>query len=184
MVTSSRWAHRASSPNRSISPTCRRPSRARRRQRSRTYSSRSQGELCAMSDPRPLEKAPATTGGKRVPFPLTDEHRAREMKPLQQRGFRNSSMVQLTLVRFREFIREPEAVFWTFVFPILLSAGLGIALMQRGPDKLPIGVITSATGNVEIVDALKKDSTLIVQTFDDSSAPRALRTGKLSLRLV
>src|SRR5204862_4384173 len=175
---------RASSPNRSISPTCRRPSRARRRQRSRTYSSRSQGELCAMSDPRPLEKAPATTGGKRVPFPLTDEHRAREMNPLQQRGFRNSSMVQLTLVRFREFIREPEAVFWTFIFPILLAAGLGIAFRQRGPDKIRVGVITSAAGGAAAIESLKRDSTLVVQMFDDSSGARALRTGKVALLVV
>src|SRR5204863_4679106 len=137
-----------------------------------------------MSDPRPLEKAPATTGGKRVPFPLTDEHRAREMKPLQQRGFRNSSMVQLTLVRFREFIREPEAVFWTFVFPILLAAGLGIAFRQRGPDKIQIGVITSAPGSAAVVESLKKDSTLIIQTFDDSSGTRALRTGKVALLVI
>ena len=43
------------------------------------------------------------------------------------RSWRDSSMAQLTLVRFREFLREPEAVFWTFVFPVLLAVGLGIA---------------------------------------------------------
>ena len=31
-------------------------------------------------------------------------------------------IVQLTLSRFREFYREPEAVFWVFIFPILLAA--------------------------------------------------------------
>jgi ABC-type multidrug transport system permease subunit len=102
-------------------------------------------------------------------------------RPLKRRGFKNHSMVQLTLVRFREFIREPEAVFWTFIFPILLAAGLGIAFRQRGPDKVPVGVVTSVTGSGEIVDALKKDSSLIVQPFDDSSAARALRTGKVAL---
>ena len=134
-----------------------------------------------MSDPRPLEKAPATTGGKRVPFPLTDEHRAREMKPLQQRGFRNSSMVQLTLVRFREFIREPEAVFWTFVFPILLAAGLGIAFRQRGPDKIQVGIIATAPTSASVIESLKKDSTLVVASYDESSGAKALRTGKIAL---
>jgi len=89
-------------------------------------------------------------------------------------------MVQLTLVRFREFIREPEAVFWTFVFPILLAAGLGIAFRQRGPDKIAIGVI----GSGATAEALKKDSTLIVRTLDDSSGARALRTGKIALLVV
>ena len=39
---------------------------------------------------------------------------------------RIASLQQLTLARFREFIREPEAVFWTFVFPLLLAGGLAL----------------------------------------------------------
>ena len=100
------------------------------------------------------------------------------------RGFKNSSMAQLTLVRFREFIREPEAVFWTFVFPILLAAGLGIAFRQRGPDKIQVGVITSAAGGAALVESLKKDSSLVVQTLDDSAGARSLRTGKVALLVV
>ena len=34
-------------------------------------------------------------------------------------------LAQLTLMRMREFIREPEAVFWSMIFPIALAAGLG-----------------------------------------------------------
>ena len=37
-------------------------------------------------------------------------------------------LVQLVLFRIREFAREPEAVFWALLFPILLSVGLGVAL--------------------------------------------------------
>jgi ABC-2 type transport system permease protein len=36
----------------------------------------------------------------------------------------NHPLAQLTLVRFREFIREPEALFWVFGFPIILAAGV------------------------------------------------------------
>jgi len=100
------------------------------------------------------------------------------------RGFMRSSMVQLTLVRFREFIREPEAVFWTFVFPILLAAGLGIAFRQRGPDKVQIGIVTSAPGTTAVIESVKKDSTLVVETYDDSAGARALRTGKIALLVV
>jgi ABC transporter DrrB family efflux protein len=89
-------------------------------------------------------------------------------------------MGQLTLVRFREFIREPEAVFWTFIFPILLAAGLGIAFRQRGPDKVQIGVINGGA-SAAVVQSLKTDSSLVVQTFDDSTAAKALRTGKVAL---
>jgi ABC-type multidrug transport system permease subunit len=136
-----------------------------------------------MSEPRRAEnRAPERTAG-RVSFPLTDEQRA-QWRPLKRHGWKNNSMVQLTLVRFREFIREPEAVFWTFVFPILLAAGLGIAFRQRGPDKLPIAVIGSAPGSAAVIESLRKDSTLVVESYDDSSGARALRTGKIALLVV
>jgi ABC-2 type transport system permease protein len=121
---------------------------------------------------------------ERVPFPITEEMARAELKPLMKRRFRDSSMAQLTLVRFREFIREPEAVFWTFVFPVLLAAGLGIAFRQRGPDKVQIGVVGTAPNAAALAEVLKKDSTLVVQTFDDSAAARALRTGKVALLVV
>ncbi|MFL5570523.1 MAG: ABC transporter permease [Gemmatimonadaceae bacterium] len=103
------------------------------------------------------------------------------MSDARARPFKNRSMVQLTLVRFREFIREPEAVFWTFIFPILLAAGLGIAFRQRGPDKIRVGVVTTAADSAAMVESLKRDSTLVVESFDDSAGARALRTGKIAL---
>jgi ABC-2 type transport system permease protein len=101
----------------------------------------------------------------------------------QERGFKRSSLVQLTLVRFREFIREPEAVFWTFIFPILLAAGLGIAFRQRGPDKLPVGVANTAN-SATVVQSLTRDSTLVVESFSDSLGEKALRTGRIALLVV
>ncbi len=38
---------------------------------------------------------------------------------------------ELSLARLREFLREPEAVFWTYGFPLLLAVGLGIAPTGR-----------------------------------------------------
>jgi ABC-type multidrug transport system permease subunit len=121
---------------------------------------------------------------ERIPFPITDEMARAQLKPTPRRSFMKSSMVQLTLVRFREFIREPEAVFWTFIFPILLAAGLGIAFRQRGPDKVQIGVISSAPGSAAVVQSLKKDSTLVITVYDDSAAALALRTGRVALLVV
>lgn len=137
-----------------------------------------------MSEPRSLEPKEGRMRTKRVPFPLTDEQRSRPRRPLMRRAFMHRSMVQLTLVRFREFIREPEAVFWTFIFPILLAAGLGIAFRQRGPDKVQIGVVANTAAATGVVPSLKKDSTLVVTTYDDSAAARALRTGKIALLVV
>src|SRR6476646_1861608 len=130
------------------SPTFLRRSRGRRRRPWKTCSYHSPAEAWKMSE--------------RDPFPITEEMARAQLKPLPRRSFMKSSMVQLTLVRFREFIREPEAVFWTFIFPILLAAGLGIAFRQRGPDKVQVGVVTTAPGSAAVVQSLAKDSTLVV----------------------
>ena len=133
-----------------------------------------------MSDPRPMENGGARRG-RRVPFPLTAEQQSRRLQPYTKRAFRNTSMAQLTLVRFREFIREPEAVFWTFIFPVLLAAGLGIAFRQRGPDRVQIGVIGETPASTALTASLRKDSSIVVRSFDDSAGARALRTGKIAL---
>src|SRR5438034_494468 len=66
----------------------------------------------------------------------------RELRPAAEpRSLVEHSLVQLTLVRFREFLREPEAVFWVFVFPMLLAAGLGIAFRNRPADVVKIGAV-------------------------------------------
>ena len=58
--------------------------------------------------------------------------------------FSERSLVQLTLVRYREFLREPEAVFWVFVFPILLAVGLGVAFRDRPQEVLKVGIVAPA----------------------------------------
>ena len=102
----------------------------------------------------------------------------------ERRGFFESSLWQLTLVRFREFIRQPEAVFWTFVFPILLAVGLGLAFRSRAPDQVKIAIVSGGAGAgaaASIGRALSGDSTLDVRMMDDSAASRALRTGKIAM---
>lgn len=93
-------------------------------------------------------------------------------------------LLQLTLARFREFYREPEAVFWTFVFPILLAAGLGIAFRSRPAEVARIGVLAVAPGADAVRAALARDSLLSVETYDDTAAASALRTGRIALLVV
>ena len=88
-------------------------------------------------------------------------------------------LVQLTLVRFREFLREPEALFWVFVFPLLLAAGLGIAFRNRPADVLKIGAVTP-----QLADSLRREKLLDVQQLSASAADEALRTGKVALLAV
>jgi ABC-type multidrug transport system permease subunit len=87
-----------------------------------------------------------------------------------------SSLYQLTMMRFRLFLREPEAVFWIFVFPILLAAGLAIAFRNRPPDVLQVGATTQ-----QLTQALNSDNGLTSTTMDESSGTHALATGRIVL---
>ncbi len=102
-----------------------------------------------------------------------------------RRRFIDRSLVQLTLVRFREFIRQPEAVFWTFVFPILLAVGLGLAFRSRPPERPRVGVLAADVAGTQILTSLKIDSTLTAEGFStDSAGEKALRTAKIAILVV
>jgi ABC-2 type transport system permease protein len=103
---------------------------------------------------------------------------------MSERRFMDRSLVQLTLVRFREFIRQPEAVFWTFVFPILLAVGLGLAFRSKAPDKPKIGIVASTPASQSILSSLRKDSSIIVEQLTDSAGARAVRTSRIALLVV
>jgi ABC-type multidrug transport system permease subunit len=85
-------------------------------------------------------------------------------------------LFQLTLVRFREFLREPEALFWVFGFPLLLAAGLGLAFRNTPVETLSIGVVGADRAAFEQEAALEVDA---FPTVDDGLL--ALREGKIAL---
>jgi ABC transporter DrrB family efflux protein len=87
-----------------------------------------------------------------------------------------SSLYQLTMTRFRLFLREPEAIFWIFVFPILLAVGLGIAFRNRPADVLQVGATTT-----QLTQALAADKGLTATTVDERAGTRALATGSILL---
>ena len=99
-----------------------------------------------------------------------------------RRNWLDSQLMQLTAVRFREFLREPEALFWVFIFPILMAAGLGIAFRSRGADSVAVAVVESAApGHREIAKKLSGSKGIDVRVMTIDSALVALRKGKIAL---
>src|SRR5262245_55866688 len=94
---------------------------------------------------------------------------------------RKGSLGQLVGVRFKEYLREPEALFWSFGFPILLAIGLGIAFRSKPPEVAHVAVVQSTAHSAPIVEALKKDTTLAVEHLPEDSALTALRTGRIAV---
>src|SRR5436305_11416258 len=89
-------------------------------------------------------------------------------------------IVELTSCRMKEFLREPEALFWVFAFPLLLAVALGFAFREKPPDKIPIGVAASA-GSPATLAALARSPVLLPRAFPLARGREALRTGRISL---
>lgn len=87
-----------------------------------------------------------------------------------------SSLFQLTIVRFKLFLREPEAIFWIFIFPILLAVGLGIAFRNRPADVLQVAATTT-----KLTQALNADKGLTAKTTDQAEGTRELAVGDILL---
>lgn len=89
----------------------------------------------------------------------------------------------LTGARLVEFLREPEAVFWVFVFPVLLALGLGIAFRNRPAESLRIAV-QAAAGADSLVEVLDASPNLRAALQNREEAHNRLRTGKVALVVI
>src|SRR5436190_23201092 len=90
---------------------------------------------------------------------------------------RPNPLVELTLSRFREFVREPEAVFWVFAFPVIMTCALGIAFRSRGSEPIIAGVVMQA-GADQIINALDTSGRFTIRRIQPDEVEHALRDGR------
>ncbi|MBE3100028.1 MAG: ABC transporter permease [Planctomycetes bacterium] len=102
---------------------------------------------------------------------------------MTDRGGAGHPLLELTLARLREFLREPEAVFWVFAFPILLAFALGIAFRTTGETPVHVGIVDSA-GAAPLARALEGAGGLDVRLVAVERVDAALRDGEVELIVV
>jgi ABC-2 type transport system permease protein len=91
-----------------------------------------------------------------------------------------SALAELTLARVRELVREPEAVFWVFVFPILLAGILALAFRSRTPEPLPVAVVAGKAAPARLA-ALRAEPSLRPEVLAAPAARAALLRGRVVL---
>lgn len=91
------------------------------------------------------------------------------------------SFVELTLARIRELVREPEAVFWVFVFPILLAGVLGLAFRSRPPSPLPVAIVAGHNAEGRRAALAAAGSEVEPHVMSEQEARVALRRGHIIL---
>ena len=89
------------------------------------------------------------------------------------------SLVQLTLLRVRVMLREPEMVFWVFAFPILLAVGIGLAFADPAPERLEVAVVEGPDAPRH-AQALEGRDDLRVRILTEPEAVDALRRGEVA----
>jgi ABC-type multidrug transport system permease subunit len=104
-------------------------------------------------------------------------------RPPRQNG-RWSGYAHLFRARILELRREPEVVFWVFVFPLLLALGLGIAFRNKPQASAsPVGIV--AGPRADTVRALLARSPLFasskIDVTDAGDAQKGLRLGTYDL---
>jgi len=97
------------------------------------------------------------------------------------KNHRWSGYWHLLMARLRELQREPEVVFWVFVFPLLLAVGLCIAFRNKPADVTTVAVEANA-GAEKIAEMLHQQRpTMKVQVLDHDAAKQGFRLGKYDL---
>jgi ABC-2 type transport system permease protein len=85
-------------------------------------------------------------------------------------------IIELSLARAREFLRQGETVFWVFGMPVLMTIALGIAFRNSGPEKIVVGVEDAATQTV-----LAAAPDMKVMLLSPAESPKSLARGTVAL---
>ena len=113
----------------------------------------------------------------------TPPARAKERSTTPSRNGRWAGFTHLLMARMKELKREPEVVFWVFVFPILLALGLGIAFRNKPADVTSIAIVqgTGADEALNMIQNSPRRASIRAAILDRDSAFQGLRLGKYDM---
>lgn len=103
--------------------------------------------------------------------------------PTKANPRRYSPLVQLIVARVREFVRQPEAIFWSYGFPVLMVLALGVAFRNKPVTRILVDVISGA-GAAQVHKMLASDPTFQVRISGADQARLRLRTARTDLIIV
>jgi ABC-type multidrug transport system permease subunit len=97
-----------------------------------------------------------------------------------------SPLGQLILARLKDFIREPEAVFWVYGFPIIMTVFLGLAFRNQSVEQVAVDIVEGpqATTTSEALAQSETAERFQIHTVSAVDARLRLRTGKTDVVVV
>ena len=100
-----------------------------------------------------------------------------------RRNGRWSGYSHLLMARMLELKREPEVVFWVFVFPLLLALGLGIAFRNKPGNAVSVAIVQGSESQQaqSLLGRSPQHDQFKVQVLDENEAHKGFRLGKFDL---
>lgn len=95
---------------------------------------------------------------------------------------RDSALWTMVKIRLLEFTRKPEAVFWTYVFPLLMVGILGTAFRSQTQEAVPVAAVIGSEEPIWLA-SLRDAPGIDLSLLDETEAKRQLRVGKVTLIL-
>ncbi len=106
----------------------------------------------------------------------------KEQKPQAKNG-RWAGYGRLLQARMKELAREPEVIFWVFIFPLLLAFGLGIAFRNKPEDKVVVAIVNGprAEQTKQLLQNSSQGKTIHADVLDPATAHDRFRLGAYAL---
>jgi len=94
------------------------------------------------------------------------------MPTLPPENGRWAGYLQLIMAREKEMWREPEVIFWVFVFPILLALGLGIAFRNKPAEVNRVAIVAGegAARALELLRASPQKRSVRAEVLPEATA--------------
>ena len=87
----------------------------------------------------------------------------------------------LVHARLLDFMREPEAVFWVCIFPVLMVLGLGVAFRNKPVESPNIDIVDSGEMSRQAMSQLSETGKFQLQMGKKEECFRRLRSAKTDL---
>ncbi len=89
----------------------------------------------------------------------------------------HSAFAQLVLANVRSYLRQPEAIFWTYGFPLIMVVGLGLAFNSDTEARLAF-IVTQRAASDPVVQKLQADARFDVEVMEEGAALALLRRNR------
>ena len=87
---------------------------------------------------------------------------------------------RLTMARILEFLRQPDAVFWSYFFPVLMVLALGLAFNKTQEPPVLVDIVDSKLHET-IMESLKLNPQFALKYSAIDEAKNRLQTGRTDL---